>query len=199
MDKHPPTRPITSFSCALHTAVGASAFIDLDISGDSYSSTNFNSSEEAPSRRNRFGNPPYPGVTTADGINWIDNVVYNFNLSRLNDTLTLCWNYAFPGALVTRLPNDKPVPDYYAFEDQTELFKANAGSIRWKSSNSIFISWFGINDSGLNVASGLGPQRPKQAFSGIAKTYFEQLDEFYQYGGRAFMVMKVPRKCPKHQ
>lgn len=160
--------------------------------GDSYSATLFNSTEELPSRDNLFGNPAYPGLTSSNGSNWVDYLVYEFNETQPGEPITLCYDYAWPGASVIRLPRDMPVPNYYAFEDQTKLFEANAGSIDWNSTDSIMISWFGINDSGLNVALGLGPQEPKKSFAQTARTYFQQLDTFYRYGGRNFLVLSVP-------
>jgi hypothetical protein len=46
-----------------------------EVSGDSYSSTEYNVNGEQPSNSNPLGNPPFPGKTVSRGPNWVLRVV----------------------------------------------------------------------------------------------------------------------------
>jgi hypothetical protein len=54
-----------------------------DCSGDSYSSIKYDVHGPHPSEMQPFGNPPYPGETTAGGPNWVFFMIH-FSDNRLN-------------------------------------------------------------------------------------------------------------------
>jgi len=66
-----------------------------DSSGDSYSTTGYDSDGPQPTELNPLGNPEFPGETTADGPNWVGHVIANH--SRAN---TVFFNFAISGSIV---------------------------------------------------------------------------------------------------
>lgn len=115
-------------------------------SGDSYTSTNFTVLGDLPSSENPLGNPPYPGITSSNGPNYIDFLTTTYNESFIQTI-----NLAYGGATI----DDALVPSRYgpavqSFRQQVfsefKNYYIENGNIRWDSSNSLFIIFFGIND-----------------------------------------------------
>lgn len=115
-------------------------------SGDSYTSTNFSVLGDLPSSENPLGNPPYPGITSSNGPNYIDFLTTTYNESFIRTI-----NLAYGGATI----DDALVPSRYGpavqsfrqqvFSEFNDYYIEN-GNVRWDSSNSLFIIFFGIND-----------------------------------------------------
>lgn len=161
-------------------------------SGESYTATGFNVSKPPPAVGAPFGNPDYPGVTTAGigQVNWIDALVHDRAPAN-----TLCYNFAWVGATVTRSPDDPPVGQYYTFTDQVAEFQQSKSSADWTGNNSLVITWFGVNDVALNTALGLplkNSASSSNGYSGIVVPYFDQLNDLYEAGLRDFFVLDVP-------
>ncbi|KAK7038569.1 family 16 carbohydrate esterase [Favolaschia claudopus] len=119
--------------------------------GDSYTQTGFSISiGPLPSPSNPLGNPAYPGDTATPGENWIDVATTKFNHS-----LILTYNFAFSGATVSRdiVP---PFADFVrTLPDQIdELVAWDSWNTKrvWRSDDSLFSIWIGINDIDLSYA-----------------------------------------------
>lgn len=161
-------------------------------SGDSYTSTFFNSSKAEPTPGgNPLGNPTYPGVTSAGfgQPNWVDNLILDYS-----PTNTLCYDFAFYGASVERHPLDAPIPGYYAFVDQVPEFQKTLSNVSWADHDHVMISWFGINDAAIPTAQHVNSPDPIAVYAEITTTYFALLDTLYDQRARNFVVITVPRK-----
>lgn len=87
------------------------------------------------------------------GPNWIDvdTVVYN-------KSLTMTYNYAFPGAVIDKSLVAIPLaPFIISMTDQVNEFLATAAkrsaSTPWSSENTLFSIWIGINDIGNSYSN----------------------------------------------
>lgn len=135
-----------SSPCNLQNHLNICVSIDISNSGDSYTSTSFNISGEQPNLSNPLGNPLYPGLTSADGPNYIDFLTSTYNQSYIQG-----YNFGYGGAVI----NDSVVhngfgPTVKNFEDQVKKeflsTYVNNGHVQWSSSDSLFSIFFGIND-----------------------------------------------------
>ncbi|KAF3913623.1 hypothetical protein ABW21_db0202052 [Orbilia brochopaga] len=63
--------------------------------GDSYTQTGFDPNGIQPSVSNPMGNPPYPGWTSSNGVNWLDVATEKYNKS-----VVLTYNLAYGGATI---------------------------------------------------------------------------------------------------
>lgn len=116
-------------------------------SGDSYTSTGFDISKSQPTRGNPLGNPAFPGATSSNGPNYISFLTTTYNRSFIET-----YNLGFGGALVDKAIVTSPFGfDVKSFKDQVskEFQPRYTGSSTtpWKSSDSLFIIFFGINDA----------------------------------------------------
>ena len=118
----------------------------MELSGDSYTSTNFTTFGEQPSSSNALGNPPYPGATSSNGPNYIDFLTTTYNESYIQT-----YNLAYGGATV----NPFLVPTLYGASVRTFLSQVekdfiplyvNNTNVPWQSSDTLFTVFFGIND-----------------------------------------------------
>lgn len=152
-------------------------------SGDSYTATGFNISDTQPSTETPMGNPPAPGITFSNGRNWLNYLTSTYNASSL-----LTYNFAAGGAtidpdiFISRIPS---------FRNQvSDIFLptyGNASTASWDSSNSLFITFFGINDVGITYRT------PNASLtSRIIDSYTAGLEELYLSGARNFLVVNVP-------
>ena len=104
-------------------------------SGDSYSSTDFNPKKEQPSPTNPFGNPPLPESSSIDQ-KWIHYLTMTYNSSVIQT-----YNMANYGATMdgfVRFYHEHFMP-HYGISNHT-------GAARWNATNSLFTTFFGIND-----------------------------------------------------
>ena len=139
-----------------------------------------------------MGNPSYPGITSAGfgQINWIDFLIHERAPAN-----TLCYNFACYGATVTRSPGDPPPLQYRTFTDQIQVFQDVKDTAPWNGNNSLFVSWFGVNDIALNTALGFPLESgasSSNGYDGVATPYFDQLEILHDAGARDFMVLLVP-------
>lgn len=115
-------------------------------SGDSYTTTSFNISGEQPDPSNSLGNPPYPGVTSSNGPNYVDFLTTTYNESYIQT-----YNFGFGGATIDpNLVASAFGLSVQSFEQQvTNEFDPNYVKkvlVPWTSTNSLFTVFFGIND-----------------------------------------------------
>ena len=124
-------------------------------------------------------------------VNWIDFLVHDRAPAN-----TLCYNFAWTGATVTRSPGDPPVGQYYTFTDQIQEFQnIQSTAVGWNGNNTLAISWLGVNDVALNTVLGISFKNganSQNGFDGIATPYFDQLDTLFQAGVRDFLILDVP-------
>ncbi|GJE94712.1 carbohydrate esterase family 16 protein [Phanerochaete sordida] len=150
--------------------------------GDSYTSTGFVSDGIQPSPESPLGNPPFPGMTTTGGTNWIDQCTVKYNKS-----LVLTYNYAYPGATID---NALVNTGAKSMTDQVNEFLGSIGSsqsVPWTGENTLFSFWIGINDIG-NTYSEPGS---RDAFSDtLLWAYFNLVEK--NAGARNFLFINVP-------
>lgn len=116
-------------------------------SGDSYTSTGFDIAKSQPSRGNPLGNPAFPGATSSNGPNYISFLTATYNRSFIET-----YNLGFGGALIDKAIVTSPFGSgVKSFEDQvSQEFQpryTGSSTTPWKSSDSLFIVFFGINDA----------------------------------------------------
>lgn len=162
---------------------------------------------------NILGNPPFPGWTTDNGLNYVgllcfkgcslsvlaklivrqlDHLSANFNTS-----LTLNYNFASGGATTdpSLVAPFEPYPTVLSLINQTNEFSALVGSkpsfAPWTAEDSLFSIWMGVNDVGnswydTSAWPALG--------NSILDVYFNCVKQMYDAGGRSFALLNVPRK-----
>ncbi|KAF9524985.1 hypothetical protein CPB83DRAFT_897394 [Crepidotus variabilis] len=154
--------------------------------GASSSQTGFNSNGTLPNEANPIGNPTFPGNTFAGGINWV-----GYLTSYYNNSLLFTYNYAIGGATINRtLVNPGSSK---ALTEEIDEFMAGAGKkpsvTPWKSENSLFSFYIGIND--LQATYNQGGDRG--AFSDLLlDSYFAQAKRLYDVGARYFLFFNIP-------
>ncbi|KAF8655085.1 hypothetical protein AX16_003249 [Volvariella volvacea WC 439] len=115
--------------------------------GDSYTQTGFNPYGEYPNDANPIGNPPYPGWTSTGGENWVGYVTTKYNSSQI-----YTYNFAYGGATIDANLVKPYMPTVLSLTDQVnqylETVASKPPSTPWKSYNSLFSIWIGINDIG---------------------------------------------------
>ncbi|KAF4553433.1 Acetylesterase-like protein [Elsinoe fawcettii] len=157
------------------------------IFGDSYTQTGFNPNLTQPTIDNPFGNPPYPGYTSSNGPNWIGFLTTTWNQSRLQTV-----NLAYGGATVDSALV-KPYQDtVLSFKDQVEkeylpYYANKPAAVPWKSEDSLFGFFFGINDVGNSWWLSNATLYPS-----IFDVYSTQVEKLYQTGARNFLFLNVP-------
>lgn len=117
------------------------------VSGDSYTQTGFVPNGTLPAIGNPLGNPPYPGLTATPGANWVDFVTTTYN-----NSLVFTYNYAYGGATIDATLVQPYTPTVLSLTDQVNEFLNTVASkpatTSWKSSDTLFSVWIGINDIG---------------------------------------------------
>ncbi|KAJ4387613.1 hypothetical protein N0V93_008209 [Gnomoniopsis smithogilvyi] len=173
-------------------AVGINGFTNLFTFGDSYTSIDFQVSGAQPNASNPIGNPALPGVDTDNGYNWVGYLVTTYN-----DSLVLAYDFAVAGATV----DSDIVPQYESsvrdfVQQVTEFQNHYSDSDIWNSSNSLFTSWFGIND----IINGYAPANWSITANETVTQYFEEVQLLYDAGARNFVVFMVPPfwRAPKY-
>jgi hypothetical protein len=91
----------------------------------------------------------------------------------------------------------KPISD---FTGQMNAFQSALGSSRnnkigWNSTNSIFISVFGVNDVALQAYAGRNVATGQAILQPDVVDYFSILARQYNLGIRKFAIVLTPRKC----
>ncbi|KAK9772083.1 hypothetical protein AB5N19_11705 [Seiridium cardinale] len=184
--------PLITVSLAALTSAtsrsGINGFTHVFAFGDSYTADHFDASGAQPNASNPIGNPAYPGSTTSGGPNWVGYLVAEYN-----NSLALAYDFAIAGATV----DSTIVPPYQSavksFVQQAALFDQYYGSGSshegvWASEDSLFTSWFGIND----ILRGYSPANWSTVAPQIIEQYFDQVQQVYDAGARSFVVFMVP-------
>lgn len=158
-------------------------------SGDSFSSVGYSSTERQPSAAHPLG-IDLPGITSCEKIdaskqevtyepNWVGHLVQSINASRTNFPL-LVYDYAVSGDTIARMRLWQ-----YRKEFLPQL-GSHPDSAPWTSSNTLFISWIGINDCIWNVRLQASSAQP--SFDDLFKTQ----ESLYGIGARNFCFIGIP-------
>ncbi|KAI5838829.1 GDSL lipase/esterase [Morchella snyderi] len=158
--------------------------------GDSYTASGFNltNGSPLPTSGNPLGNPVYPGWTSANGPNWVDYLTVEFNKTEL-----LTYNLAYGGATIDADLVTPYIPTVLSLKDQVEgLFVPILGPkpsyAPWKSSDSLFLIWIGINDIGGSYWNG----DFENFHTVLMDEYFALIEQLYTTGARNFVFVNVP-------
>lgn len=158
--------------------------------GDSYTQTGFNltNGSPLPSAGNPMGNPPWPGWTSSNGPNWIGYLTTTYNASTL-----LTYNMAYGGATIDSALVKPWRDDVLSLKNQIEdLFLKHLGShpatTPWRSDNSLFTIFIGINDVGNSYWLG----DFDNFHNHLMDVYFGLVDKLYSTGARNFLFINVP-------
>ncbi|KAF3292625.1 hypothetical protein TWF132_005344 [Orbilia oligospora] len=158
--------------------------------GDSYTSTNFSVNGVQPSIENPFGNPEgvddrrrynatyIPYITTK----FNNSITFNYNLARIGASL----NYTYENTTSRR-----------SFQGQFNFFTSKYASLPfeekpWQQNvDTIYSSWFGINDVKSIFASGGNSTDPR--IDELITSQFSLLDQLYfDVDAKAFLVINLP-------
>lgn len=189
--------------------------INNDNSGDSYSATGFDITDDRPlpSPENPLGNPPFPGHTWAVGPNWVSHLTSTFNRS-----LILTYNFAYGGATISDdlVPSTSPIEIPSLATQIRHQFLPRTGTwtpTQRTAENSIYFLWVGINDvirgPGEVLSHQMAPAGPTEGGQrgGTVDTwkllvdlmhqevdrYMSLLDQlFHAASARRFIIMSVP-------
>ncbi|THH20628.1 hypothetical protein EW146_g759 [Bondarzewia mesenterica] len=151
------------------------------IFGDSYTTTGWNISAGIDS--------PVPGFTSSNGPNWVQYLGGTYNV-----TDTKVFNLAYGGATIDSALVPPYLPTVQSIVNQVSLFEQFLGhkpvGASWKSDNSLFAFWIGINDVGNSVS---WTNVSQSAFhTTLMKRLFGQVEELYHSGARSFLFLTVP-------
>ena len=115
-------------------------------SGDSYSQTGFDPTQQLASASNPLGNPTLPGYTTSGGPNWIGYYITQFNSSPVYS-----YNFASGGATTDANLVKPYASTVLSLVDQVTQYENSAktipGFVEWTAVNSLFAIWIGVNVS----------------------------------------------------
>ena len=120
---------------SIHKPVRICCRLTTTASGDSYTTTDFDIKKEQPSLSNPFGNPSLPKSSSIHQ-RWIHYLTLTYNSSVLQT-----YNMAMYGATMdafVRFYHEQYMP-YYGITNHTS-------ATGWNSTNSLFATFFGIND-----------------------------------------------------
>ncbi|CAI6088439.1 unnamed protein product [Clonostachys chloroleuca] len=165
----------------------------LFLFGDSYTRTHFEVSREKPSSKSPLGNPPWPGLTSAGGKNWVAHTL----TERLPKNDTLTFNLAVGGSTIDR--NTIPGNPKSTVTEQVKLwddnYKNKPSYAKWSSSNAAVGIWIGINDIGATYSKA----NTEAVLTKAIDKYFSLLEHFYKAGIRIAFLIKVPptQRTPK--
>lgn len=131
---------------------------------------------------------------------WIDTVMKSYARSG-----TVAYDFAVGANAVnsSRVQDSNPPPSPVGdFRAQLAVFEKNVGTaatskIKWKSANSLFVNWFGINDVAIQVYQGRNRSVSEAILGPDVTDYFGRLERQWQLGGRNFVTVLVPRELFK--
>lgn len=183
-------QPASSCAAVNHTWGGFDQLRFVYSFGDSYTTTEFNwRAEPYPGydSGNPMGNPAYPGLTSANGANWIDYLTVKYNKTNFA-TYNLAVGGATAGSSVNCLRaqvHDSFIPAYHK--------RQAPGAPEWTSHQSLFTFWLGINDIGGSYWRGpSGPGGTDALNKVIFAEYAALVGDLYHAGARNFLFVNVP-------
>ncbi|KAJ6480433.1 hypothetical protein C8R45DRAFT_1063218 [Mycena sanguinolenta] len=164
--------------------------------GDSYTTTDFNTTSVLPNIHNPIGNPPFPGFTGGGGENYV-----GFDTETFNASVIFTYNYAFGGATINASLVAPFEPGVLSLIDQVNEFltggvASQPATTPWTSANTLFSVWIGVND----LAGSYFEPGDRGAFADtLLDEYFALMQKLYAnvvllaVGARNFLFLNVPR------
>ena len=143
-----------------------------------------------PTRNNPLGNPTYPGLTAANGPNWVDYLTVKYNTSLL-----LTYNLACGGATIDSALVAPFLPIVISVAEQIEnewfpVYAAKPSFAPWSSGDTLFAIFDGINDVGNAYTQGVPATRTLN--EDIFDVYAGLVNMLYYAGARNFAFLNVP-------
>lgn len=149
-----------------------------------------------------MGNPPLPGLRLSGGDIWLDVVMKNYTRAG-----TVAYDFAVGANAVnsSRVQDSNPPPSpigdlrgqLAGFE--SSIGAAGSGKVKWTSTNTLFVNWFGINDVAIQVYQGRDRATAQAILGPDVTDYFGRMERQWQLGARNFVTVLVPRKsCITH-
>lgn len=130
---------------------------------------------------------------TSGGDIWIDTVVKSLGHTIVYDLAVganmVNHTQVRPGSLTA----GGSVRDFIDQQAEFAVLAKDKG-IPWSSRNSVFISWFGINDIAVQIHQGRNFNQSTTILAPDVDQYFALLGRQYQFGARNFISVLVPRK-----
>ncbi|KAJ7892683.1 hypothetical protein B0H13DRAFT_2528752 [Mycena leptocephala] len=157
--------------------------------GDSYTASGFNATSVLPNIHNPFGNPPFPGFTSASGENYV-----GFDTSTFNSSVIFTYNYAFGGATINASLVTPFEPTVLSLIDQVNEFltggvASKPATTPWTSANALFSVWIGVND----LAGSYNQPGDRGAFANtLLDEYFALMQKLYVSHFNAVPILKAP-------
>ncbi|KAF3915266.1 hypothetical protein AA313_de0200486 [Arthrobotrys entomopaga] len=155
--------------------------------GDSYTQTGFDPTQQQPSYSNPMGNPPYPGWTSSNGVNWLDVATEKYNSSEI-----FCYNLAYGGATIDANLIAPYTSGVLSLTDQTNQFlqyyASAPASAPWSPSNTLFSVFIGIND----ISNAWWRSDWSTFVDTLITAQFALIQKMYNAGGRKFLIFNIP-------
>ncbi|GJE87031.1 carbohydrate esterase family 16 protein [Phanerochaete sordida] len=150
--------------------------------GDSYTTDGFNISAGV--------NSPVPGFTSSNGPNWVEFLGGTYNV-----TDTKVFNLASGGATIDAALVAPYLPTVLSIVDQVSQFETYLADkpegAQWRSDNSLFAVWIGINDVG-NSYAWANVTSQSEFHHVLMSRLFSQVEKLYDSGARSFLFLTVP-------
>lgn len=154
---------------------------NMIVFGDSYTSTDFKPQKEQPSPTNPFGNPALPKSSSIDQ-KWIHYLTMTYNSSAIRT-----YNMANYGATMdgfVRFYHEHFMP-HYGIANHT-------GAAGWNATNSLFATFFGINDVRRCTDQPLSKDDCGEIYASLFAIYGFLLEQLYTAGARNFLLLNIP-------
>nr|POE87834.1 acetylesterase [Quercus suber] len=154
--------------------------------GDSYSRTGFHLEGEQPSYSNPLGNPPLPGKTSSNFLNWVGFLTVGWNMSAIQTV-----NFARGGATVDHelVRVGSTVKTFRnQVQDLYPEYSRHLTSFEWKPQNTLHCIWIGFND----IVNARRKSKDDLIFEKIFVSYPKLVEELYQSGARNFLFLNLP-------
>lgn len=149
--------------------------------GDSYTATDFDFKKEQPSPTNPFGNPALPESSSINQ-KWIQYLTMTYNNSAIQT-----YNMAGYGATMdgfVRFYHEQFMP-LYGMSNHT-------GAAGWTATNSLFATFFGINDVRRCTDQPLIKDDCSELYGSLFAIYGFLLEQLYNTGARNFLILNIP-------
>ena len=160
----------------------------ISLSGDSFSTVVYSSTDPPPSAEEPLG-IPFPGLTSCERVdettntvtyepNWVGHLVRSVNDHRTPDTALRVLDYAISGDTVARMK---------LWQVRREFLPHAGAAQSWGSAESaLFVTWIGINDCTWNIR--LKAESAEASFEDL----FKAQEALYAGGARNFCLVDVP-------
>ncbi|KAJ1553672.1 hypothetical protein HK096_006925, partial [Nowakowskiella sp. JEL0078] len=159
--------------------------------GDSYTASGFDPTGTQPSDGNILGNPTFPGWTWPPNGNWLTKLTGTYN-----QTTTYTYNFAYGGATTDNaiIPPYAPTVKSFKAQVEEEFLPIYANGTRvWKSDNSLFTIWIGVNDVGWTAGWSNVTDANRTAQNSIfIENYIGSVEKLVKAGGKNFLILNCP-------